>query len=102
MKSALPTLSAIEGVILELLSSDELIGLQIVERSNGRVKRGSVYVTLGRMGQKGYVESRTEPLSTGAAGLPRRYYRPTAFGRRVLDASTLAALAFADRMAQDR
>ena len=31
-------------------------------RSEGALKRGTVYVTLGRMQEKGYVESRTEPL----------------------------------------
>jgi DNA-binding PadR family transcriptional regulator len=78
-----------------------MFGLQLVERSGGQLKRGTVYVTLARMQEKGYVDSRTEPLPPGAIGLPRRLYRPTAFGRRVLDASTLAALAFADRMARE-
>jgi hypothetical protein len=30
-----------------------------------------------------------EPRRPGAAGLPRRFYRPTAFGRRVHDAFRL-------------
>lgn len=77
-----------------------MFGLDLVKRSNGTLKRGTVYVTLGRMQDKGYVESRTEPLPPGAIGLPRRFYRPTPFGLRVMDASTLAALAFAERMAQ--
>lgn len=71
----------------------------MVERSGGALKRGTVYVTLGRMVEKGYLESRTEPVPEGGIGLPRRLYSATAFGRRVLDASTLAALAFANRMA---
>ena len=37
-----------------------MFGLQLVEQSNGGLKRGTVYVTLGRMQDKGYVESRTE------------------------------------------
>ena len=72
----------------------------MADRSGGRLKRGTLYVTLGRMQSKGYIESWTEPLPQGAMGLPRRFYRPTPFGRRVLDASTLAARAFADRMAR--
>jgi DNA-binding PadR family transcriptional regulator len=35
------------------------------------VKRGSVYVTLARMAQKGYLKSRTEPPPPGAIGLRR-------------------------------
>ena len=49
----------------------------MVELSDGRLKRGTVYVTLGRMQEKGYLESRQEPLPEGAIGLPRRLYRPT-------------------------
>jgi DNA-binding PadR family transcriptional regulator len=45
------------------------------------------------MQDKGYVESRTEPA--GAIGLPRRWYRPTEYGLRVLNAWSLAARAFA-------
>ena len=92
MNDALPRLSRTEQIILELLlDEDELFGLQIVERSKGTVKRGTVYVTLGRMQEKGYVESRTEARAPGAIGLPRRLYRPTAHGLRVFNAWALAA-----------
>ena len=50
------------------------------------MKRGTVYVTLGRMHEKGYLESRQEPLPEGAIGLPRRLYRPTGLAMRVLAA----------------
>ncbi len=100
MRSAIPQLSQTEGLILDLLAVDHLIGLELVERSVGRLKRGTVYVTLGRMQEKGYVESWLEPLPPGGIGLPRRRYRPTPFGLRMLDASTAAALAFADRLAR--
>ena len=86
----LPTLSAKELLILTLLSEGRpLYGLELVAASTGGLKRGTVYVTLGRMEDKGYVESELEDRRPGAAGLPRRLYRPTAFGRRVLDAWTL-------------
>lgn len=75
-----------EALILELLRTREMYGLQLVEASGGKLKRGTVYVTLGRMQEKGYVESRGEERKTGAIGLPRRLYRPTGFGLRVLDA----------------
>ena len=70
---------------MELLAHEgELFGLQMVEQSDGRLKRGTVYVTLGRMQEKGYLESRQEALPEGAIGLPRRLYRPTGHAMRVL------------------
>lgn len=87
----LPRLSATERIILELLvEHGELFGLAMVEASGGRLKRGTVYVTLGRMEDKGYLESRQEPLPPGATGLPRRLYTPTGHALRVLDAWRLA------------
>ena len=91
----IPRLSTTERLILDLLRESELFGLQLVDRSEGALKRGTVYVTLGRMQDKGYVESRTEPLPQGAIGLPRRWYRPTEYGIRVMDAWTMAARSFA-------
>jgi PadR family transcriptional regulator PadR len=82
-----PTLPGKERLILELLvSTGPMFGLQLVEASRGRLKRGTVYVTLGRMEQKGYVESEQEPQPPGAIGLPRRIYRPTGLGERALRA----------------
>lgn len=76
-----------ECLILELLVSDgPMYGLQLVERSGGALKRGTVYVTLGRMESKGFVESEQEPPDPRAIGLPRRVYRPTALGERMLRA----------------
>lgn len=93
--SDLPRLSATERLILELLADEgELFGLQMVERSAGRLKRGTVYVTLGRMAEKGYVKSRQEAPGTGAIGLPRRLYRPTAYAARVLASWKTAERAF--------
>ncbi len=83
----LPRLSATERLIVELLvEHQELFGLRMVELSAGRLKRGTVYVTLGRMQEKGYLESRQEPLAEGAIGLPRRLYRPTGLAMRILAA----------------
>jgi PadR family transcriptional regulator, regulatory protein PadR len=83
----LPKFSTAERLIVEMLvARDELFGLQMVEFSDGRLKRGTVYVTLGRMVEKGYLDSRQEPLPEGAIGLPRRLYRPTGHAMRVLAA----------------
>lgn len=88
---SLPRLSGTERLILELLvEHGELFGLAMVEASGGRLKRGTVYVTLGRMEDKGYLDSRQEPLPPGATGLPRRLYTPTGHALRVLDAWRLA------------
>lgn len=85
--SDLPRFSGAERLIIELLAQhQELFGLQMVELSAGRLKRGTVYVTLGRMQEKGYLESRQEPLPEGAIGLPRRLYRPTGLAMRILAA----------------
>ena len=84
------TLPRKERLILELLTgSGPMYGLQLVEQSQGALKRGTVYVTLGRMEAKGLVESEQEPPQPGAIGLPRRIYRPTGLGERVLRAWTV-------------
>ena len=94
--NSIPRLSATEQMIVELLHEHgELFGLQMVEHSGGRLKRGTVYVTLGRMQEKGYLESRQEPLSAAAIGLPRRLYRPTGHTLRVLAAWQAAEQTFA-------
>jgi len=85
------TLSAKESLILELLVREkEMYGLELVAGSRRRLKRGTVYVTLGRMEEKGYITSRLEPAPPNAGGLPRRLYQPTSLGRRVLTAWTRA------------
>ena len=101
IKGALPSLSRAERLILELLSEEETFGLALVHRSRGALKRGTVYVTLGRMQDKGYVQSRTEARAPGAIGLPRRLYRPTAHGLRVLNAWALAARALRGHRPQE-
>ena len=88
----IPSLPPKEALILELLVLEsELYGLQLVAASKRRLKRGTVYVTLGRMEEKGYISSRLEDAPPDAGGLPRRIYEPTAFGRRVLRAWTQVA-----------
>jgi PadR family transcriptional regulator PadR len=84
-----PTLSGKETLIIDLLiRNGDMYGLELVAASGGRLKRGTVYVTLGRMEKKGYITSRIEDAPPDAGGLPRRVYQPTALGRRVLAAWT--------------
>jgi PadR family transcriptional regulator, regulatory protein PadR len=89
-RSSVPTLPPKEALILELLVEEsELYGLQLVAASKRRLKRGTVYVTLGRMEEKGFITSRLEDAPPQVGGLPRRVYEATPFGRRVLDAYEL-------------
>jgi PadR family transcriptional regulator PadR len=81
----LPRLSPKEILILELLASaDRMYGLQLVSDSHGKLKRGTVYVTLGRMEQKGLIASEPEKFSDNSGLVPRRMYRPTPLGLRML------------------
>ena len=81
-----PSMSATEALLLDLLGDGERFGLELVATSGGRVKRGSVYVTLSRMEGKGFVESRQEERAPGAIGLPRRLYKATPYGATVRQA----------------
>jgi DNA-binding PadR family transcriptional regulator len=61
----------------------ELFGLEMVEASNGKLKRGTIYVTLQRMQEKGLVESEMEPRTAPEIGIPRRLYSVSGYGQRV-------------------
>jgi DNA-binding PadR family transcriptional regulator len=90
-----PTLPARERLVLELLLDGPDFGLNLVARSDGALKRGTLYVTLGRMERKGFVTSEQEPQAPGAIGLPRRIYRVTPLGKRALRAWATLARALA-------
>ena len=86
------TLSPKELLVLELLlRHQDLYGLQLVASSRGRLKRGTVYVTLARMEEKGYVTSKLDAAPSGMGGLPRRLYAATPLGRRMFAAWTSGA-----------
>lgn len=77
-------LSGKEYQILELLiRNGEMYGLQMVQESKGALARGTVYVMLDRMQDKGLVESRVDDKAQGVSGLPRRLYKPTGYGAMV-------------------
>jgi DNA-binding PadR family transcriptional regulator len=72
--------------VLELLlgkPASEMYGLELVAASNNGLKRGTVYVTLSRMEEKGYIESRPENPQRPMSGIPRRLYRVTGYGLKV-------------------
>ncbi len=75
-----------EMTVLSLLMNSPrgLYGLQVVEQSEGSIKRGSVYVLLGRLEEKGYVTSALAMVDANYPGLPRPIYKLTAPGQKVL------------------
>jgi len=81
----LPSLSRKEFLILDMLiqSGRELFGLEMVEASKGQLKRGTIYVTLQRIQEKGLVDSKPEPRTAPEIGIPRRLYKVTGYGQRV-------------------
>ncbi len=86
----LPRLSRLEEAVLRLLiAKGELYGLQLVDESKGLLKRGTIYVTLDRMEDKGYVKSRKDAQAKHP-GLPRPLYTVTGAGRHALEAWELA------------
>ena len=86
-RSDVPRLSQKEALVLGLLgASDGLYGLQMVADSRGGLKRGTIYVTLGRMEDKGLIRSWTEDAPESAGGLPRRLYAATPQGLRIYKA----------------
>jgi PadR family transcriptional regulator PadR len=94
----MPRLSPVEAEILRLLiTHGKMYGLELVAASR-LIKRGSVYVTLGRMADKGLVTSRAVKLDH-EPGMPRRLFTATGLGARVHRASEIAAAAFREALA---
>ena len=85
---------------MELLRGGERYGLELVDASTGALKRGSVYVILARMEDKGFIESRQEEKAPRASGLPRRLYRATPYGVKVHAAFSMLREALALKPAE--
>jgi DNA-binding PadR family transcriptional regulator len=89
-----PNLPAKEAEVLRLLiANGEMYGLELVKTS-AELKRGTVYVILARMAEKGFVESYLEERAT-REGPPRRKYKVTGLGLRAYRAIEAAARTFA-------
>jgi DNA-binding PadR family transcriptional regulator len=86
--SSLPSLTRKEAIILNMLieSQRELFGLEMIRASNGELKRGTIYVILQRMQEKGFIDSKPEPRTAPEIGIPRRMYWCTGLGERVFAA----------------
>ena len=65
-----------------------MYGLELVSASGEKLKRGTVYVTLGRMEEKGFIKSRVDRKASHP-GLPRPRYRIEALGQRALQAAEI-------------
>lgn len=79
----LPSLSDKEALIMRLLDGvSSLYGMELVAVANGQLARGTVYHTLSRLEEKGYVESQQE-RNPHLSGTPRRIYTATGYGRKV-------------------
>ncbi len=81
----IPRLSVKEAIILKMLinSTKPLYGLEMVNMSEGKLKSGTIYVTLNFMEDKGYISSKMEDKNPSLRGFPRRVYKPTGLGERV-------------------
>ena len=96
----LPRLSRKELAVLDLLvPKGEMFGLEMVKASEGNLKRGSIYVILSRMADKGYVESREVPREYPEIGIPRRKFVATDKGKSVYRATVKAQVFFAAELA---
>ncbi len=74
----------LEMEILRLLTTGKrLYGLEMVKESD-KLKRGTIYVYLGRMEEKEWVKSEAEK-EVSVPGLPRRRYWITGKGQRVFE-----------------
>lgn len=88
-----PKLTQNEAEIARLLSPGiEMYGLEMVKGSD-MLRRGTIYVYLSRMAEKGYVESRLEDTVVGD-GPPRRLYKLTGLGARAYRAIQFGQKAF--------
>ncbi|MEW6464284.1 MAG: helix-turn-helix transcriptional regulator [Pseudomonadota bacterium] len=98
--TSITNISKTEALVLQQLVSvpagSELYGSAMVKASSGTLKMGSIYVILGRLQDKGLVESRREELSPDSKqAVPRRLYKVTGTGRRVVAAHEASARGFA-------
>jgi DNA-binding PadR family transcriptional regulator len=86
-----------EMVVMRILQGNPqgAYGLEIVMESNGEVKRGSVYVLLGRLEEKGFVRVLPSKRTREALGPARPQYQLTAEGSRVLSTASAVGMRIA-------
>lgn len=87
-------------LLAALRLDDEAYGVRLMEELEAsvgrRVSRGSVYVTLDRLEEKGWIESSTSASPGGRGGRPRRVIQVTPDGLDALRKSREALLTLWD------
>jgi PadR family transcriptional regulator, regulatory protein PadR len=97
-----PRLTGVEALILLLLrdaGTHEMYGLELQRASGGKITRGSLYTTLDRIEQKGFIKSRREGVAISENvpeehRIPRRLFKIAALGQAALAAHEAAREAF--------
>jgi len=85
MRKLITRVSRKEEIILKLLiGDDQKYGLQLIRESKGRLKRGTIYVTLYRLENKKLVKSKVEKRERYVSGMARRMYTITGLGKNTL------------------
>lgn len=88
-------LSPTEHKVLTMVAElGEAYGLQLFRRAAGELKKGSVYMLLGRLTRKGFVTVRRVPLPEGEIGPSRMAYRMTDAGATALKSWAAARAAW--------
>ena len=82
----LPNLSETQYRILEVLIAHGALNGAAIREKTG-IPRGSIYTTLARMAEKGYVES-TRGEVPAYGGPPRRDFKVTGYGAQVYKAAS--------------
>ena len=91
-------LGELEHIIMASVLSlaGEAYGARIIEHieetTGKRVESGSLYITLDRLEEKGYLKSRVAKPESGRGGRPKRFARLTPVGLRVLKEARRAML----------
>lgn len=70
------------AILGQLINGDEKYGLEMIRDSNGILKRGTIYVLLNRLEDKGLVKSKSKRQKAGEQGPARRVYQITGTGRK--------------------
>jgi DNA-binding PadR family transcriptional regulator len=86
-----------EAVVLGLLTDErEMYGLDVVKKSEGKLKLGTICFVLSGLEEKGFTTSRKK--IDPSAVVPRRLYKITGVGLRVHQAWTAAMDAHNSRL----
>ncbi|MBL4623155.1 MAG: helix-turn-helix transcriptional regulator [Immundisolibacteraceae bacterium] len=83
----IPTLSKKEEYILDFLrDGNKSYALEMVKNSEGLLKKGTIYVVLYDLEDRGYIKSELENKNPNSIGPARRMYKIDGLGEKVLEA----------------